>query len=375
MKQIRTVQYIDLFASSCDQTIDFLIDITRLPYYKKVSDVNQNIFNICEIIYKKSLDYGFSVEKAIEFSQNAALDHLLNVSDIEKKNIIKNAIDKLSNIPSGANKYKSSSSSDDLTEYIIVKNDEKKILIHDNCNTGIEILKYLSGIESKTIIYDLDIIKSTINVSFLDYNNTQFQITDFNLRKSDIIFIKENINLKQEIITVEEKSNNILVYFLGKLIFDTSEAMKKTKSHNMRTLSTTEEEIVNTKEDLQDDNIKIKSYQEQILEDKHDDEDDDEDDDDDEDNDNDDEEDDDDDEDENNSQIQYDNKNNEDDNKNNKNNIIHKGLLINPILLRRGNINTSSISNNINTNNDIKKKSKLINKKLLINPVLIFSRR
>ena len=39
MKQIRTIKYIDMFVPTNDFKEDHLIDITREPYYKKITDV------------------------------------------------------------------------------------------------------------------------------------------------------------------------------------------------------------------------------------------------------------------------------------------------------------------------------------------------
>ena len=91
MKQIRTIKYIDMFVPTNDFKEDHLIDITREPYYKKITDVTQNTFNICEIIYKKSLDYGFPISKAIDFSKNAGLAHLENNPNADVNDFINEA--------------------------------------------------------------------------------------------------------------------------------------------------------------------------------------------------------------------------------------------------------------------------------------------
>lgn len=257
MKQIRTIKYIDMFVPNNDSTEDHLIDITREPYYKKVSDVYLNTFNICEIIYKKSLDYGFPSEKAIEFSKNAGLSHL--ESNPDANNIIKKVINRLENeskILSSSESIKSIKSG--KKEFKIVEETNEKIIIHDHCETGIEILKHLAGIESKMIIYELNIVKSCISISFLDIKGTEFKITDFNLGKKNVKFIKEKIKVKNEIVTVTEVSNNIKVFFLGKMIYDTKEGKIFDKDYNMRNLSSDEEE--------EESNLEIKPYNEIVLE-------------------------------------------------------------------------------------------------------------
>ena len=240
MKQIRTIKYIDMFVPA-DSDVDHLIDITKEPYYKKVSDISVNTFNICEIIFKKSLDYGFSVDKAIIFSKKAGYEHLENNSNADT--IINDVINQLvkehktqspkyniNNIPSTDNK-----------EFKIIKDNDQQIIINDYCNTGIEILKHLVGIESKMIIYELNIIQQSISVSFLDMKDTQFKITDFNLSSENIKFIIENLKTKDEIITVKEISENIQVFFLGKMIYDTKEG-KRSNDDIMKHLSTTDED-------------------------------------------------------------------------------------------------------------------------------------
>lgn len=260
MKQIRTIKYIDMFVPTNDFKEDHLIDITREPYYKKVTDVTQNTFNICEIIYKKSLDYGFPISKAIDFSKNAGLAHLENNPNAD--NIIKDVIDRLSN----NSKILSSSSSESIRcikspkrKFKIVEETNEKIIIHDHCETGIEILKHLVGIESKMIIYELNVVKSYISISFLDFKGTEFKITDFNLSKKNIKFIREKIKVKNEIVTIMEVSNNIKVFFLGKMIYDTKEGKIIDNDFDMRNLSSSESESENVEKE-------IKPYEEIILE-------------------------------------------------------------------------------------------------------------
>jgi len=247
-----------MFVPTNDFKEDHLIDITREPYYKKVTDVTQNTFNICEIIYKKSLDYGFPISKAIDFSKNAGLAHLENNPNAD--NIIKDVINRLNN----NSRNLSSSSSESIKcikspkrKFEIVEETNEKIIIHDHCETGIEILKHLVGIESKMIIYELNVIKSCISISFLDFKGTQFKITDFNLSKKNIKFIREKIKVKNEIVTIMEVSNNIKVFFLGKMIYDTKEGKIIDNDFDMRNLSSSESES---------EEKEIKPYEEIILE-------------------------------------------------------------------------------------------------------------
>jgi len=256
-----------MFVSNNDSNVDHLIDITREPYYKKVNDINQNIFNICEIIYKKSLDYGFSTSKSLEFSRNAGLEHLENNPNANQ--ILDKIMKKLSNDKNILSSSESirclNYSKEELSkEFSIVEETEEKIIIHDHCQTGIEILKHLVGIESKMIIYELSIIDSCISVSFLDNKGTEFKITDFNLSKKNVRFIKEKIKIKHEIITVIEVHNNIKVFFLGKMIYDTKEGKIVDDEYNMRNLSS-EEESEDTS-NKKSENDEIKPYEERVLE-------------------------------------------------------------------------------------------------------------
>lgn len=143
---------------------------------------------------------------------------------------------------SNPNKYKIESKND-TKEFNILVNDNEKILIHDYCDTGIQILNLLSGIEAKVIIYDIDIKNLCISVLFIDNKNSEFKISDFDLDKENITFIQESINVKKEIITISENSNNIQVFFLGKLIYDTKDGKNKIPDYCMKNLSSSEEDI------------------------------------------------------------------------------------------------------------------------------------
>jgi hypothetical protein len=333
MKQIRAIKYINMFVPA-DSDVDHLIDITVEPYYKKVPNVTENIFNICEIIFKKSLDYGFSVDKAKEFSQKAGFEHLKNNSNADKiiNDIINQLVEEyktesnrsnLNNIPSTNNK-----------EFEIVIENDQHIIINDYCNTGIEILKHLVGIESKMIIYELNIVKKLISISFLDLKDTQFKITDFNLSYDNVKFITDNLKIKNEIITVKEISENIQVFFLGKMIYDTKEG-KRGKDNVMINLSTTEED---ESEEL------ITPYEEIVNKEYDDDE----------------------------ETIESNHSSEKEENIIEQDEVLteyNNRILINPILLRKhNNINTNNLKN-ISTIYENKKDKK--NTKLIINPFLL----
>ena len=92
MKTIQTIKYINMFTKTNDHNIEYLIDLTVVPYCKQDKNIKIHIKNICSIIYEKSLSYGFNKLQSIEFSKSAAYDHLIkmNITDIVlRESIIK----------------------------------------------------------------------------------------------------------------------------------------------------------------------------------------------------------------------------------------------------------------------------------------------
>ena len=223
MKTIRTIKYIDMFVPTIDHHLDYLIDITVEPYYFKVSDLHQNILNIFQIIYKKSLDYGFKKLEAIEFAKKAALFHLedVNINKKSKDEILKKSIEKIIDVD--PNQIKIDMSKVSESEFIVVKNDNSEITIHDYDIVGIEILKHLVDLEAKMICYNIDIDQKMIKISFLDFKNKFNLITDLKLSTENIKFIKENINTKKKLLDITMENEKIQIFFLEKEIFNTKD--------------------------------------------------------------------------------------------------------------------------------------------------------
>lgn len=223
MKTIRTIKYIDMFVPTIDHHLDYLIDITVEPYYFQVSDLNQNILNIFQIIYKKSLDYGFKKLEAIEFGKRAVSSHLegINISKKSKDEILQKSIEKIIDIDPNQIKIDMSKVSD--SEFIVVKNDDSEITIHDYDIVGIEILKHLVDLEAKMICYNININQKIIKISFLDFKNKFNLITDLKLSTENIKFIQENINTKKKLLDITMENEEIQIFFLEKEIFNTKD--------------------------------------------------------------------------------------------------------------------------------------------------------
>ena len=220
MKNIRTVKYIDMFVKTNDHELDHLIDLTVEPYYQSVHDTFENIQNICKIIYKKSLNYGFTTSKALEFSKIAGSDHLIKMGIVESEEqskilniIINNLID---------NKREKLEIKSNDSDFIIIKNNETNVIIHDYGETSLNLLKYLVDIDSKMIKLDFNLKTKLVNISFLDQQNEIKNITEFEISDENFHYIKNNLD-QRYILDIIENNDGISVYFLKKIILETKD--------------------------------------------------------------------------------------------------------------------------------------------------------
>jgi hypothetical protein len=215
MKKIRSIKYIDIFTNTNDSNLDFVIDITEPPYYNHSNDIDKTIIDIGNIIYNKSLKFGFSKVEASVFAKKAIQD---NLNKYKVKRDVKKIIMKIYD----SNRYNYNNDNKNDKYFLIEEDNDSKTIIRDHNPFVLCILNEISDIDAKFIKIILDKKKEICEIKYSNISNKIIKVLDLSITNKKINFLIKNIRDNKYALKINDGGNSITVSFFDNIIFSMS---------------------------------------------------------------------------------------------------------------------------------------------------------
>ncbi|VVU94704.1 hypothetical protein CPAV1605_429 [seawater metagenome] len=244
MKKIRSIRFIDIFTYTDDHSLEYVIDLTKKPYFYPDINIMENLINIGKIIYRKSLSLGFTKIESAIFAEKAIKSNMKKFNvDYDISTIVMKIYDDDLLLRKENNKLM----------YFIQKNNSNEIIIQDHNPSVTCILKELSGIDAKYIELVFNLKSNLVTISYCSHLNKIVKIIDIDTTDTIIQHIKGNINNSFKFfVDIKEDKNSITISLFQKNIFSlTKITIQNIIKDNLELLEENEE----NEENISDDNI------------------------------------------------------------------------------------------------------------------------